>query len=325
MNDHSTRGGRLAGRFRRRSIRDMQDLDARGRLGEPPRPWSLAVSTFVLVLLLGLATFSIGRVDQFTPILLIATVGVAALAIAVGFAVAMTQYQSTQQLDQARAEMLGLHSEIDLAQQEAEARLHDARATTAAMGAALHALGSTGADAQIAAALSDQLAHLQDILAAAPTVELEAVSGEDLCAPARSLATLHGLELEIDVPPDLSVMANRVKARQIVQNIVDNARKYAPASTIKVTCEPAGPYVRVVFDDDGPGVARQEETAIFMPGVRSGADVQGFGMGLAVVRRLAEEMRGALWYEQRPGGGSRFVLKLLREGVTAPEGPREAP
>ena len=81
------RGGpweRLAGAFRRRQIRDVMELDRRGRLGEPPRPGLLAFATFVLVGALGFLTFTVGRVEEDTIYLVIAAIGVFGLAISIG-------------------------------------------------------------------------------------------------------------------------------------------------------------------------------------------------------------------------------------------------
>jgi signal transduction histidine kinase len=98
---------------------------------------------------------------------------------------------------------------------------------------------------------------------------------------------------------------------QILRNLIDNARKYAPGSPVRFSCEPAGPFTRILIDDDGPGIAAESAETLFQSGVRGGSTEQGSGRGLAVARRLAEDMQGSLWFESRPEGGARFVLKLL--------------
>ncbi len=166
MNDGLSFFSRLVRRFRVRGVRDLRDLDTRGRLGHPPRPLPMALAVFVLVALLGLTTFALGRGAGTAAILLIvAAVAVFGIAVAVGSALAVAEYRAAQQADRAGAELLTLHAELDTgAPGETGSRLHDARALTAAMGAALHALQQSGADPTIVTALSDQLAALRRLL-----------------------------------------------------------------------------------------------------------------------------------------------------------------
>ncbi len=315
----------LLRRFRVRGVRDLRHLDARGRLGHPPRPLLMALAVFFLVALLGLTTFALGRSAGPVALLLAAAGAVVGIAVAVGSALAVAEYRALQQADRARAELLALHADLELARREASFRLHDARALTAAMGAALHALVQSGADRTIIAALSDQVAHLQHLLTAAPTAGLEPVATADVLVEVGSFAALHGVSLLHEAAEDVMVLAIRDQVAAILQNLVDNARKYAPGSPVLVTCEAAGPYLKIILEDQGPGIAAADAEALFQPGVRRGEGTQGFGMGLAIARSLAEGMRGALWYEPRSGRGARFVLKLLRSAGEAGGPPTGAP
>lgn len=317
---------RLLRRFQARGVRDLRDLDARGRLGNPPRPLAMAAAIFVLVALLGGTTYALGRSGAVPQALLLITAfAVFGIAVAVGWALATAEYRAAQQADRAGAELLSLHAELDRERRETSSRLHDTRAITAAMGAALHALARSGADPVITAALSDQVAHLRQMLVESKAAGLERLGVAEVLLQASPFATLHGIALLHEAPTDAAVLANRDQLLAILQNLIDNARKYAPGSPILITCEPAGPYLRLVVQDEGPGITAADAEELFLPGVRRGDDAQGFGMGLAIARRLAEGMHGALWYEPRHGRGSRFVLKLPRaEGVPA-GAPKEAP
>jgi signal transduction histidine kinase len=307
-------------------VRDVRDLDARGRLGHPPRPLLLAAVIFALVALLGGTTYALGHTEGLPlAILLITAVAVFGIAVAVGWALAAAEYEAAQQADRAGAELLTLYAELDRARQVASSRLHDARALTAAMSAALHALEHSGADPAITAALSDQVAHLRKILTENPDAGLEPIGVAELLLQASPFATLHGVTLLHEAPDDAAVLANRDQALAILQNLIDNARKYAPRSPILITCEPAGPYLKLVVQDEGPGLATADAEELFLPGVRRGDATQGFGMGLAIARSLAEGMHGALWYEPRSGRGSRFVLKLPRADRAGSGAAGEAP
>ena len=84
---------RLLRRFRGRGVRDLRSLDARGRLGHPPRPLPLALAVFFLVTLLGLTTFALGRAGEPSALLVVAAVAVFGIAVAVGSALAAATYR----------------------------------------------------------------------------------------------------------------------------------------------------------------------------------------------------------------------------------------
>jgi signal transduction histidine kinase len=312
---------RLLRRFRARGLRDVRALDARGRLGHTPRPLPLAAAVFVLVGLLGLTTYLLGRNGRPAALLIIAAAAVFGIAVAVGWSLTAAEYRSTQQADRAGAELLALHAELDRERRETNSRIHDTRALTAAMGAALHALQQSGANPVIVDALSDQVAELRRALTEKPSADFEPIRVDKVLLEVSPFATLHGVALLHEAADDSVVLANRDHLVAILQNLIDNARKYAPGSPVLITCEPAGPYLKLAIQDEGPGIAAAGAGDLFLPGVRHGDNTQGYGMGLAISRGLAERMGGALWYEPRPGRGARFVLKLPR----ADSQPRSAP
>ena len=99
-----------------------------------------------------------------------------------------------------------------------------------------------------------------------------------------------------------------------VLNLLENALKYGRSNgRIRVTAERVDPYIRISFDDDGPGVAIEEREAIFTLRKRGNATVArpGRGLGLAIVRTIAERAGGGVWIESSPLGGARFVLQVL--------------
>ena len=90
--------------------------------------------------------------------------------------------------------------------------------------------------------------------------------------------------------------------------------------------------VRLSVDDQGPGISGHAKDEIWVPfarGINGEAPVgTGCGLGLAVVRELAERHNGSAWVENAPGGkGSRFVIELPdaseKEEIPALEPVRE--
>jgi signal transduction histidine kinase len=102
--------------------------------------------------------------------------------------------------------------------------------------------------------------------------------------------------------------------RQIVLNLLENAVRYGPpGQTITIAVISAGTVVRLVVEDQGPGVEAADRERIWAPFVRLRASRQGplgTGIGLAVVRDLVLRHGGRSWVERAQSGGARFVVEL---------------
>jgi signal transduction histidine kinase len=73
-------------------------------------------------------------------------------------------------------------------------------------------------------------------------------------------------------------------------------------------------YVEFAVEDTGVGIAAEDLERIFEPytkgAYREGGSHTGAGLGLAVIRQIADVMQGTVWAEQREGGGSRFTFRF---------------
>jgi two-component system sensor histidine kinase ChvG len=112
---------------------------------------------------------------------------------------------------------------------------------------------------------------------------------------------------------------------QVVNNLLDNARSFAPAdSTVRVTCRRLRDEVEIVVDDDGPGIRPDAFDKIF-DRFYTDRPPQGFGqnsgLGLSISKQIIDAHRGRLWAENRLAApaagddapkvlGARFVLRL---------------
>ncbi len=105
-----------------------------------------------------------------------------------------------------------------------------------------------------------------------------------------------------------------VYVEQVVRNLLSNAEKYSPATEpIDVRIQAAGDMLEVSVLDRGHGFAAEEADLLFTPFYRSPATSDragGFGIGLAVCKRLIEAQAGTMWARQRPGGGSDIGFAL---------------
>ena len=100
---------------------------------------------------------------------------------------------------------------------------------------------------------------------------------------------------------------------RVVTNLVDNAARHAQGR-VAVGVTGDGRRVRLTVDDDGPGVPEADRERVFERFTRlddaRARDAGGTGLGLAVVRSIAERHRGAAWMEAGPLGGARAVVEL---------------
>lgn len=95
-------------------------------------------------------------------------------------------------------------------------------------------------------------------------------------------------------------------------NLIENAIKHGgERGTIDVCCTRDEPFVAISVEDDGRGVPAAVRESIFLMGVRADATGQaGRGIGLAVVKAIAERAGGDVRVESSAQGGARFVLRF---------------
>ncbi len=113
------------------------------------------------------------------------------------------------------------------------------------------------------------------------------------------------------VPP-IIITADPVRLGQALSNLVDNALKYTPeGGRVQVTVS-AMPVPIVTIDDSGPGVPPTEREAIWRRLYRSDSSrsQRGLGLGLTLVRAIAEAHGGTVTVGDSPLGGARFELRL---------------
>jgi signal transduction histidine kinase len=120
-------------------------------------------------------------------------------------------------------------------------------------------------------------------------------------------------EHNVSMPGGIVVTADPVRLRQILRNLLENARKYG-GDQVLIEGEPQGATYRIVVSDNGPGVPSDHQDSIFeqfQQVTKGDARLeQGVGLGLPIARKLARAMGGNLWYESRFPTGARFCFTL---------------
>lgn len=106
---------------------------------------------------------------------------------------------------------------------------------------------------------------------------------------------------------------DRARVDQLMTNLIENARKYAPGP-LEIELSGDDDAVRFVLKDHGPGIPADALPRLFNRFARARApeDTRGFGLGLWIVSQLAQHHGGSVHAESPPGQGARFVVKLPR-------------
>ncbi|MEZ0321416.1 MAG: HAMP domain-containing sensor histidine kinase [Thermus sp.] len=114
-----------------------------------------------------------------------------------------------------------------------------------------------------------------------------------------------GKRVELDLPPTVPYRGDAALLKVLVRNLVENALRHA-RTRIALRLQP-GPCILV--EDDGPGIPPERREEVFRPFFRLDPG-GGSGLGLTLVRRVAEAHGGFVRVEESPWGGARFRVCL---------------
>jgi PAS domain S-box-containing protein len=137
----------------------------------------------------------------------------------------------------------------------------------------------------------------------------ESINAIQPYADSRSVAIRMGNEI------DFSVMADPMRLRQILYNLLSNGAKFTqPGGEVRVDAVVEDSTVRVTISDTGLGIAPEECTRIFEKFYQVGFTPvgvrEGTGLGLAISKQLVEMQKGTIWVESALGKGSKFHFTL---------------
>ena len=126
-----------------------------------------------------------------------------------------------------------------------------------------------------------------------------------------------GLALEVRAEAGLSVEVDRHRLREALDALVDNALRYTPrGGRVALVARADGEHAVLEVTDSGPGIAADERAQVLEPFFRGRAGEAsgqtGSGLGLSVVRAVAEAEQATLGLDDAPGGGTRVTLRLRR-------------
>ncbi len=129
-----------------------------------------------------------------------------------------------------------------------------------------------------------------------------------------SLVQKKNIHLKQEIVPSLPALrANPIRLRQMIENLIGNAIKYAPeGGEIDVQISTTGSEVILKVTDNGPGIPREEQSRIFEKFYRGSnvAETRGTGLGLAIVKSIVDSHHGRVWVESTLGRGASFFVVL---------------
>ena len=193
---------------------------------------------------------------------------------------------------------------------------------------------ATAGDAQLAQVLTEQIGimrryveyHLAHARAAAsgPAIHARCRVCESVDGLVRTMHQLHadrGLAIASQVDPAHLFKGRREDLDEMLGNLLDNGCKWA-AARVDLSSSVAADRLTVTIDDDGPGLDETARQLVLGRGVRKDTVVPGSGLGLSIVRDLAELYGGSIVLDRSPTGGLSARLEL--PGTCADPNSRES-
>ena len=122
--------------------------------------------------------------------------------------------------------------------------------------------------------------------------------------------------VETNLPPGLMVYADKQALEQVLTNLLVNAWKYTPTDKRKITltAKNSGTHTIIEVQDNGTGIPRGEQQAIFEQFERGKTAIDdgipGSGLGLAIARAIIRAHKGKLSVQSKLGKGSTFTISL---------------
>jgi signal transduction histidine kinase len=146
------------------------------------------------------------------------------------------------------------------------------------------------------------------------SLELNKVT-EEVVELLSSSAKTKNIPININLPPDLNIYADKNMLRTILQNLISNAIKFTnPAGRINIFASASNSNVEIIVSDNGIGIRKKEIKNIFelatADTTKGTSNETGSGLGLVICREFVEKHGGKIWAESKEGKGSDFKFTM---------------
>ncbi len=186
-------------------------------------------------------------------------------------------------------------------------------------------LGEIGRAGEMLLRLIDATLELarEETAEKAPSTAVEVAPAlREIAEALRDSAERKGLRLQVQVPDDAGwIEVDEYRFREAVAELLINAFKFTESGVVTLSAEVEDDHTGIIVSDTGIGIKPEDQQRIFEDFVQvdssHAAPQAGIGIGLTLVRRVAEAHGGRVWVESRLGEGSRFHLCLPRRPARA--------
>ncbi|HUF02014.1 MAG TPA: HAMP domain-containing sensor histidine kinase [Gaiellaceae bacterium] len=199
--------------------------------------------------------------------------------------------------------------------------VHEVRSPVAALAAIRETLGGSSAEtegrSELVRLVLGACTAIERIVsdASVSSLEREPVDVTRLLHDTAVAARLRGASVRVVVPSDaLEIRADPVRIRQALENLLANALAHTTGGDVVLEARAEGGEAILSVTDSGAGIPEAEHSRIFEPGVRLGSTYAGSGLGLAVVKSIAEAHGGRVTIRSAPGEGATVALALPLSG-----------
>ncbi|MDK9704475.1 MAG: ATP-binding protein [Sulfuritalea sp.] len=160
------------------------------------------------------------------------------------------------------------------------------------------------------------IGHVLDLARGVGREAAVAVNLPQLLAELAAAAPEGAVRISV-APLPARILAPPTALRRAIGNLLDNALRYGGGQLVELRCEPVGNALRIGVLDRGPGIPAGQMSAVFQPFHRvetsRGPSTGGAGLGLAIVRQLADIHAWQVELAPRPDGGLEAWLTLAVE------------
>jgi signal transduction histidine kinase len=120
--------------------------------------------------------------------------------------------------------------------------------------------------------------------------------------------------ISMEAPLPLMIQADAPRLRILLRNLLDNAIRYTPQhGQIQASVRQHDEYVQLIVEDSGAGIAEEERARVFQRFIRGEGNTQsGSGLGLSIVKNIAEQHHAEITLERSALGGLRVVVSFAR-------------
>jgi len=122
------------------------------------------------------------------------------------------------------------------------------------------------------------------------------------------------ITVEIAANEGLRFYSDKNLLNTVMQNLIDNAMKYKNPSIedpyVKIKAEKQGNGIRIIVSDNGQGIPEDQQTKVFDMFVRANLESEGTGLGLYIVKKTIDKLRGTITLKSEEGIGTTFNIVL---------------